>query len=48
MRFSDMSSATPTPVPGRRGDDIPGRRNDDVTQPNARDPTDRRKKRAGA
>ena len=30
-----MSSATPTPVPGRRGDDIPGRRNDDVTQPNA-------------
>src|SRR6187549_151678 len=30
-----MASATPTPVPGRRGDDIPSRRNDDVTQPNA-------------
>src|SRR6478672_419852 len=30
-----MSSATPTPVPGRRGDDIPSRRNDEVTQPNA-------------
>src|SRR6476661_1410721 len=42
-----MSSATPTPLPGRRGDDMPSRRNDEVTQPNAAIPPTAEEARRG-